>query len=111
MTDEEKRQQKANLLLEYQEAEDHLAQLREKAHRKAQSFQTLHYWLKFVSGDSTAMHYGEDLSKVGDVIQARLADYRKQLDLDDVLALAAEIEQASKVLSELKIRKDKLGLR
>ena len=111
MTEEEKRQQKATLLLECQEAEDHLAQLKEKARRKAQSFQTWHSWLKFVSGDGAAMQYGEDLSKFGDVVQPRLANYRKQLDLDDALALAGEIEQASKLLAELRIRKEKLGLR
>jgi len=51
MTDDEKRQQKAMLLLEYQEAEDNLAHLLEQAKRKAAAFKEVAVWLDDVAVD------------------------------------------------------------
>jgi hypothetical protein len=111
MTDEEKREQKALLLLEYQEAENHLAQLRERARRKAESFDIVERWLKYVAGDNTAHHYGQDSSKIGDMIQPNLAKYKENLDLDAVFKLVAEVENAKLKVSDLGKRKAELGLR
>jgi hypothetical protein len=110
MTDEEKRQQKASLLLECQEAENNLAELKEKAKRRAQAVHSIERWLKHLSGQSVP-DYGEDLSKIGVMIGANLARYKQELNLDDAFALAAEIKNAETLLADLRNRKQDLGLR
>jgi hypothetical protein len=111
MTDGEKREQKALLLLEYQEAEDHLPQLKEKARRKGQSFGVVERWLRYIAGDRQAIEYGEDLSKVGDMIRPNLEKYRENLDLDEIFQLADEVESAKLKVNDLRKRKEQLGLR
>lgn len=92
MTDEEKRQQKALLLLEYQEATDHLANLEEKARRIAEKFAALGKWLdKFTYRD--------------------LGDKRPELIAPDLDALVAEINQARARVKDLEGRKTSLGLK
>lgn len=111
MTEEEKRHQKALLLLECQEAGNNSAALREKVRRKAHPFHVVHQWLRYVSGEAKAHEYGEDLSKSGEMIHSNLAQYKQELDVDSAFALVGEVEAAKVLLDDLRRRKGELGLR
>ncbi len=109
MTDDEKRQQKAVLLLEYQEAEENLAHLREKAGVLARSTNEVGMWLGRTYLPVRAND--QDDRKRDANIRANLAQYREALNLDAAVSLMDEIGQAEQELGSLSERKKALGLK
>lgn len=110
MTEEEKRQQKAMLLLDYQEAENNLAHLREKAGRVAKPYDDVGTWLGRASS-FTYPGYREEDAKRNANIRVNLEAYRKSLNFDEALALMDEIKKAEELLAQLARRKAELGLK
>lgn len=109
MTEDEKRQQKAMLLLEYQEAEENLAHLREKAGRMSAPFATVAKWLERAQSGSSMYRIDQDRTEA--TIRANLASYQNQINFDEALLLMNEIDGAEKKLKELATRKQSLGLK
>jgi hypothetical protein len=113
MTEEEKRQQKAMLLLEFQEAENNLASLREKAGRVGRDILEIGHWLGNMSPDrGPSVETNNIENKRRDAqIRANLQGYRKVFDFDGALSLMDEVERAEKHLIALSLRKSELGLK
>jgi hypothetical protein len=110
MTEDEKRQQKAMLLLEYQEAEENLAHLREKAGKLYISIQEIATWVqKTARPNSIGGHY-EDAERAKR-IEANLEQYRAAMDFDGVLSTVRAISESSLRLTDLAERKKALGLK
>jgi hypothetical protein len=109
MTEDEKRQQKAMLLLEYQEAEINLAYLREKVRRHEEALAVLAKWLSHARVNH-ANYRTEDLVRDAS-IRANLETYRNVFNLDAALALVDEVAEAQERLKDLGKRKSDLGLR
>jgi hypothetical protein len=107
MTDEEKRKQKAMLLLEYQEAEEALAHLREKAVRIKKPFEDVAIWLNAAS----LGHYQIEDLRINGTIRSNLEAYQNALKFDEALALKDEITKAEKLLEDLAARKLSLGVK
>src|SRR5258708_39663377 len=111
MTDEDKRQQKAMLLLEYQETQDTLAHLREKAGRMSAPFSQIGIWLEhaqITQGDSP--REAKDRERNSE-IRDNADKYCKELDFDAALTLMNEIRDIARKLQELAQRKADLGLK
>jgi hypothetical protein len=114
MTEDEKRQQKAMLLLEYQEAQEHLAHLQEKAKRISNNILAVSKWMDNCSqGYSSAA--GEDrvyITDIGGTVNI-LTDpnVAKAMDFDAAKSLALELDEARRRLQELSERKTSLGLK
>jgi hypothetical protein len=111
VTEEEKRQQKAMLLLEYQEAESNLAHLREKAGRVAKPYDDVATWLAHASSFDYYPGRREQDAKNNANIRANLESYRKLLAFDEAVALMDEIKNAEELLAQLGRRKAELGLK
>lgn len=109
MTENEARQQKAMLLLEYLEAENRLADLKEKAHRVEEALDALRKWLSHARVDF-ADYREEDKRRDADIRQ-KLEFHRSALNIDEAVALVDEIAVAHKRLAELAKRKSALGLK
>jgi hypothetical protein len=114
MTEDEKRQQKAMLLLEYQEAESNLAHLREKAGRMSAPIEQIGKWVSHAQSAETHPaynRYSQEYRSHDAAIRTNLDLYRKSLDFDAVLALMDEIKAAEEALHKLGRRKAELGLK
>jgi hypothetical protein len=109
MTEDEKRQQKAMLLLEYQEEEDNIAHLKEKARRKAAQFQEIQNWLSWVA--SVMKPYDAEERKRDATIRANIDSFRPAINFEEALALVDEVIAAEKALGMLRNRKAELGLK
>jgi hypothetical protein len=109
MTEDEKRQQKAMLLLECQEAQDNLAHLREKTRRMADGIGEIQKWVS----DTLRMQSGHDQERArrDGNIRANLGAYRTLMNFDETLSLMDEFIAAEKLLEELRRRKADLGLK
>lgn len=110
MTDQEKRQQKAMLLLECQEAEEELAHLEERAKSLTSIFRELAEWigrLPFPSSE-TSTSYGERVLGGVDLNDSK---YREAMNFDALNSLVVEINKARIKVRNLKHRKDSLGLK
>ena len=108
MTDEQKRQQKANLLLEYQEAEENLAHLRERAYRMGQPVMRIAEWL---GRADVQQQRPEEYRVLSDGLLSNPGHVRATLNAEEILAVMNEIQQAEKKLAELAERKAALGLK
>lgn len=113
MTDDEKRQQKGLLLLEFLEAERELASLREKAGRIGREVSEVGEWLARMSPE---LDHNSEYSKTANAkrdatIRASLAKYRGAMNFDEAVALMGEIEQSVKHVAALALRKSELGLK
>jgi hypothetical protein len=114
MTEDEKRQQKAMLLLEHQEAEQHLAHLQAKAATVSARIQGVAEWLTRASRpggmDSLGSEvYVSQISTRVDVLkdpQVAIA-----MDLNAAKKLIVEIKEARARVTELSERKQSLGLK
>ena len=111
MTEDQKRAEKGALLLAYQEAEENLAFLRQKANRMAGPFSTVSAWLKYIGSFEKKIAYGEDYSGIGDSIIKDVEEFRAQLNLDAVLSVTHEIKTAEELLKDLKHRKEQLRVK
>jgi hypothetical protein len=112
MTEDEKRQQKAMLLLEHQEANDHLAHLEENVKRVAERIMAVSEWLE------RASQRGSDLNrevmwlpKVGEVNVLADSKFASAMDFEAVKALFQEVKEAKARFNELAERKQLLGLK
>lgn len=106
MTADAKREQKAMLLLEHQEAEQELAHLVEAAKRLAGRFDEVSWWLKEQATGATGgvcVQRDRNLS----------SDSQLPLDLDyeRVIAAIKQVKQARERVDDLSRRKLDLGLR
>ena len=111
MTDDEKRQQKAALLLEYQETEDDLRHLHERSHRITETMTELLRTIQPNLGaiiDDRHAHYDRP-TKHWD--HGKIDRAREALNIDGILDLANEIRKTESKLEQLKSRKQSLGLR
>lgn len=114
MTEDEKRQQKAMLLLEHQEAMDHLANLQEKAKRMSRYISAVSKWVEDrMHGYSSAA--GENkvyMSEGGGHVDV-LSDpaVPKAMDFEAAKSLALEMQEARRRVEELSERKKSLGLK
>jgi hypothetical protein len=110
MTNDEIRRQKADLLLEHQEAEHELANLREKGLKLMENYETV---IKAIKGVSTRQ-YASSISEGASAhagIRANLESYREVIDIDKTLAVIDQIESCSAKVRELAERKTSLGLK
>lgn len=110
MTQDEKRQQKALLLLEHQEAGEELAHLRERAGRLSTQFTEVGQWLSSGKLGFTGV-YGQERRTLDASIRSNLASYRDATSFDDALKVMDEIVEAERKLDDLAKRKEALGLK
>jgi hypothetical protein len=103
MTDTEKKQQKGVLLLEYQEAEEDLAHLREKAVTIARALSDVSMWLNDVSLMAHGGTSEEGISRDA-TVRANFEKYRLALNFDSIVSLMNKIKQALENLAELSER-------
>jgi hypothetical protein len=108
MTEDQMRQQKAELLLSYQEAQDNLADLRRKAYKMAEPFATVATWLKHMGSIDKKPIYGQ--GEPGRTL-VNVESLGERLSLDDVVAVTQEINKTEDLLAELGGLKSLLGLR
>jgi hypothetical protein len=114
MTTDEKREIKGRLLLDFQEAEDELAHLSEKARKEAANLRTLAGFIDSVRPPESKTAYVE---KDPQYHAARFATicrncgYGEALDLKAFLQLANELEQSKLRVHVLMKQKTDLGLR
>jgi hypothetical protein len=107
MTEDEKRQQKAMLLLEFQEAEETLAHLQEKATRMHEPIADVADWLNSCHrGSRQTYDFQRDKR-----IRSNLQTYRNALNFDEALSVMDEIARTEKLLEELGQRKKALGVK
>ena len=111
MTENQKREQKAALLLEYQEAADELANLRERAGRLSGYIGDVEAWVNRAQLLLGNRPYDEKDLSLDAKIRANSERYRSALNFDDALDLMDEIVAAKKQLNELAERKSELGLK
>jgi hypothetical protein len=104
MTEDEKRRQKADLLLEFQEAEHELANLREKAKRFSGKLKALSEWMADCSQPSLA-----DPSYFADRRQQAIQG-AEALNLEALKQIDQEISSAQRKVSSLRESKTSLGL-
>ncbi len=109
MTQEEMRQQKAYLLLEYQEVEDQLRHLEEAAKVQGELITTFGNWLQHAPATSIIKqgqpHHG---IAMGGYMAEK---YATALNAEKAFELADKIRMAQAKLAELKERKERLGVR
>jgi hypothetical protein len=113
MTEDEKRQQKAMLLLEFQEAESNLASLREKAGRIGRDMLEVGQWLGNMSPEQgpDTEYRKKDNEKRNAAIRASLGKHRDAMNFEVALILMDELQAAEKLRSSLALRKSELGLK
>lgn len=112
MTSEEKRHQKAMLLLEHQEASEHLANLEEKAVRLAQLLELVSLWVK--QGSKSYMQIEDEIGtiKLGPRINiATDPQITDAMDFPNALSLIKDIKAARERVKDLEARKSRLGLK
>jgi hypothetical protein len=113
MTEDEKRQQKVMLLLEFEEAESNLASLREKAGRIGREILDVGQWLGKMSADQlpdTEFQKKEN-TRQNSLIRASLGKYRTAMNFDEAVTLMDEIGEAEKHVDSLVLRKSALGIK
>jgi hypothetical protein len=107
MTEDEKRNQKAMLLLDYQEAEQELAHLRTKAAKLSGDMYWVREWL-----DHAAKGNNDDKTRTEDGnIRANFRNYSETLKMEALLALVDDIHKAEGKVATLAGQKTSLGLK
>lgn len=112
MTDDEKRRQKADLLLEYLETEQHLGHLQEKARQISYRLAAVSEWLAHAADKGSGTpetFWSEKMHTEVDIAQD--AQVRDAMNFPAALVLVTEIRGVQNKLSHLKERKASLGLR
>jgi hypothetical protein len=111
MTDEDKRQQKAMLLLEFQEAEEELAHLEENAKRLAGDIREVADWVEtatfpdFLRKREIQERHAKLSSEAGSKRYSEALDFEKARDSVSL------VTEAREKVEELKQRKASLGLK
>ncbi|PYX52883.1 MAG: hypothetical protein DMG76_27815 [Acidobacteria bacterium] len=112
MTEDEKRQQKAMLLLEHQEAEENLAHLEEKAKRVSQRIMAVAEWLERASQRGSDLNRDKIwIPKLGDVNFLADPEFGMAMDFEAAKTLFQEVRDAKDKFGELTKRKQSLGLK
>lgn len=111
MTDDDKRAQKGILLLEYQEAEQHLAHLQEKALRMSQDIKEVAKWLEEERRVGPMHSITTSDAKDRSVRLSKGGQYQKSTDFAAVTAMVAELRDAHSKIRELGERKVSLGVK
>lgn len=112
MTEDEKRQQKAMVLLEYQEAQENLTHLREKVRRTAATIGELCKWLTDAQAlPPVRMGYEFPEEKRNANIRANLGTFRAAMNFEEILALMDEVKRAETLLGQIEQRKNDFGLK
>lgn len=108
MTEDEKRQQRAMVLLEYEETRVELAHLRAKAWKLSEEIGEISQWL----AGAREMQGEEQLRQRerNDKINKNLSHYRAAFDFDAIIALREELRAAIARLGEIEKQKKALGL-
>ncbi len=110
MTEGDKRQEKAMLLLEHQEADESLAITREKAKRWAGRLEELQRWLTNAQSYGATYYEQKDWRDFNSRIRSDPA-YRDALNWDKMVEFVDELLAATKKVSDLAQRKKELGLK
>lgn len=110
MTEDEKRQQKAMLLLDFEEAVEELKHLQERSKRVAEDIALIAEWVKRSTGSFTGKDYDQHTASIDASVRANLAKYREVLNIDIALKSIEECNAAGDRVKELRSRKDALGL-
>jgi hypothetical protein len=111
MTEDEKRQQKAMLLLDYHEAERNLSHLEAKAASASQRIMAVAEWLEHASKRNDPLHdtiYATKLRTEVNIL--RDPDIAPVMDFKAAVALMEEIRVCRSLVRELYERKQSLGL-
>ena len=109
LSDDETRSQKAMLLLEYQEAEDRLARLKQRAVVIGNDIQQFGQWL---AEDPTTKIYVIGQDQYGLPVDfLPLRRYDQCLDFNKVINLADQLRAATAILKDLAEQKERFGLR
>ncbi len=114
MTDEQKRAEKGLLVIEYQEAEEHLAHLYEHALRLAEPLDNLVGWLKnvrYAGVERIPMHAQAQCRAQFLEAKVRENPGKCSLAVAEALALVEEITHARSHVEDLAERKKALGLK
>jgi hypothetical protein len=111
VTDDEKRQQKGMLMLDYLEAEQHLGSLQEKARRTVESLKVAIEWLEKTYDQTwnfevTKMIYIR--GKNGKIDDPAI---QSAMNYDQMIELGKQVQAAMDNLRNLKQRKESLGLK
>jgi hypothetical protein len=109
MTEDEKRQQKAMLLLDFQEAQTNLTHLTQEAGRMSTPIRKVGDWLS--NAETTDYSYDQRAREKDAQIRANLELYRQGLNFDAAVALMDEIKDARALLDRLEKRKAEFGLK
>ena len=104
MTPDEKRRQKADLLLECEEAEEDIRHITEKVRGQVELIETVKDALGSYVGE------GRYVSDRDDLLDKILTDarYRSAMKLDEVLATIKEFKTAQEKLKDLRSRREAL---
>jgi hypothetical protein len=111
VTDDEKRRQKADLLLEYQEAQEHLSSLEEKARRNVDSLKMVIEWLEKIYDRTYNFDVMARLFRAGTIAHINEPRIIAAMNYEDLLALGRDAKAAMDKLRELSERKKALGVR
>ena len=109
MTEDEKRQQKAMLLLEFQEAQENLAHLHERTRRIADGIGEVRKWVS--DAKSVQSEFDQDRIKRDTNIRTNPDSFRAVMNFNEILSLMDECAAAEILLSQLAKRKADLGLK
>jgi hypothetical protein len=112
MTENDKRRQKADLLLEYEETKNLIAHLNEAAQQRKERIHAVSRWLEesryFEHNAFERANRFEDLNAR---IEQDRESYRSAMDFDRAEGIVKQLEEAITKLADLKQRKEALGLK
>ena len=108
MTEDEKRHQKAELLLEYQEQENELAHLREQLKLESLRIGGVLQWMR--DYESTELNHTMEVERRHAAI-TRDPQLPISFDIAKLIELVKSIREANQKLGDLRTRKQNLGLR
>lgn len=113
MTADETREQKALLLLEYQETEAELANVEEKARRLAERILAVGYWLLGFASDRSADIAMSEAWVPGPATRINVKEAKtvESMNYQTATAVIQQMWQVRGRLAELRKRKDALGLK
>ncbi len=110
MTTDEKKLQRANLIIELEDTGNDFAHEREAVLRCADTLQELSMWLQ---GHANREPSSDDLTAGGDLEDATIrtqGKYRECLDFNRLLQLTGNLKKHRQKLYSLKLRKSNLGV-
>ncbi len=115
MTDDEKRRQKADMLLEYEDATNNLAAIRAKINTTALCLQSIAEWLQglldakhsaeLIRADFYSAAHAARINVLGDM------RFREAMDYQQLVTIHAELANSSRRVEQISRIKGELGLR